>query len=63
MKGESKAIAGGEELASPLEAARQFSVSRSLIYKLIKTKKIPHYRVGSSVRISMAELRAVLRLE
>jgi excisionase family DNA binding protein len=45
------------ELVSPRVAAPRLGVSRSLVYKLCKTGQIPHYRLGSALRVNLAEVR------
>lgn len=42
----------------PLEAAKLLHVGRTQIYRLIKAKEIPSRRVGKSIRIPVAELKA-----
>ena len=44
-------------LMRPTEAARTLGISRSRIYELIRSGVLPSVRVGSSVRIPVAELR------
>lgn len=42
------------------EAAALLSISRSQAYQLIAEKKLPHVRVGESVRVPRAALEAWL---
>jgi excisionase family DNA binding protein len=51
----------GEDMVAPRVAAKKMNVSRSLIYKLVKTGTIRRYLLGSAKRISMDELRRVTR--
>jgi excisionase family DNA binding protein len=45
------------------EASRLLSVSRNHLYKLIKTGRIPAYRLSPRVtRVDLAELRSLLKL-
>jgi excisionase family DNA binding protein len=45
-------------LLKPIEAAEWIGVGRTQIYKLIRAKIIPSCRVGNSIRIPVAALRA-----
>lgn len=38
------------------EAAEIFQVHENTVYNMIRKKKIEHYKVGSQIRISAAEL-------
>lgn len=38
------------------EAAELLRVHENTIYRLVKAKKIEHYKVGAQIRISAAEL-------
>lgn len=38
------------------EAAELFQVHENTIYRLIRAKRIEHYKVGAQIRISAAEL-------
>lgn len=38
------------------QAAELFQVHENTIYKLVRSKKISHYRVGNQIRITAAEL-------
>jgi excisionase family DNA binding protein len=45
-------------LLRPLEAAEAIGVSRSRAYELIGSGQIPSVRIGNSVRVPVAALRA-----
>jgi excisionase family DNA binding protein len=49
-----------QPLISVKQAARQFSVSLSFIYRNIQ-QGLPSYRVGSDIRLDEAECRAHFR--
>lgn len=51
----------GEVLAlKPEQAAQLLQISRSRIYELIRENKVPHVRVGGSIRIPRRALEAWL---
>ena len=51
----------GEVLAlKPEQAAQLLQISRSRIYELIRENKVPHVRVGNSIRIPRRALEAWL---
>jgi excisionase family DNA binding protein len=52
-----------EHLVSPRIAALRLGVSRSLIYKLCRKKQIPHYQLGSALRVNLAEVCKLMRRE
>ena len=45
-----------ERLLKPSEVAEKLSVSRSLVYQLIRTKVIPAVKIRSAVRIKVSDL-------
>lgn len=45
------------------EAADQLAISRSQAYQLIHEQRIPHVRVGNSIRVPRRELEAWLEEE
>jgi excisionase family DNA binding protein len=50
-------------LFSISEASRLLSVSRNHLYKLIKSGRIPAYRISArATRVDLAELRSLLKL-
>lgn len=50
-------------LVSPSDAARLVSLSRSNIYKLIKTGVLPVVRIGGVTRVPVEQLRAWIARE
>lgn len=48
-------------LLRPAEAAEAIGVSRSRTYELIASGELPSVRVGTSVRVPVAELEAWIR--
>jgi excisionase family DNA binding protein len=53
-----KRIAMEKLLLKPKEAAEAVGVGRTLFYRLVKAGLIPSCRVGKSIRIPVAALRA-----
>ena len=47
-------------LISPAEAADRLGVCRATVYKLCARGQVPHLRIGSSVRLSLADVVAAL---
>lgn len=47
-----------ELMLKPIEAAKLLRVGKTQVYRLIKSKEIPSRRVGKSIRIPIAQLRA-----
>ena len=45
-----------ERLLKASEVARILNISRSLVYNLIQTGKIPHIRINQSVRVRQDDL-------
>jgi len=45
-----------EKLLKASEVARILNISRSLVYRLIHTGKIPHIRINQAVRIHQDDL-------
>ena len=45
-------------LLRPVEAAEVIGIGRSKLYELLSTGELPSIRIGSSVRVPVAELRA-----
>jgi excisionase family DNA binding protein len=43
---------------SPSEAARYMSLSRSMVYKLIREGKLPIVRIGGVIRIRVQDIEA-----
>jgi excisionase family DNA binding protein len=39
------------------ELSHIFSISTSMVYKLVEENRIPHYRLGKAVRFSLCEIR------
>lgn len=49
-----------ESLTVP-EVANLLRVSRQTIYNMIRTGKLPHFRVGTKVRFNRADIEAVMK--
>ena len=47
-------------LISPQEAARRLGLCRATIYKLCKRGVLPHIRIGSSLRLALSDVIALL---
>jgi len=47
-------------LISPAEAADRLSVCRATVYKLCARGQVPHLRIGSSLRLRLADVVAAL---
>jgi excisionase family DNA binding protein len=45
-----------ETLLDVAEIAERLGVSKSLIYKMVDTKEIPHYRIGNAIRFDIDEI-------
>ena len=45
-----------ERLLKAFEVARILNISRSLVYRLIHTGKIPHIRINQAVRVHQDDL-------
>lgn len=45
-----------EPLLNPNEAARLLRVSRSTLYELVRSRGLPHVRVGRTLRITRRDL-------
>ena len=45
-------------MLKPREAAEAVGIGRTLLYRLVKAGRIPSCRVGKSIRIPVAALRA-----
>ena len=45
-----------ERLLKASEVARILNISRSLVYSLIQTGKIPHIRINQAVRVHQGDL-------
>ena len=45
-------------MMKPAEVAKLIGVGKTQMYRLIKSKEIPSRRVGNSIRIPVAELKA-----
>lgn len=43
------------------EVAQVLRVSRQTIYNMIRTGKIPHFRVGTKVRFNRADIEAMMK--
>jgi putative molybdopterin biosynthesis protein len=50
-----------ERLLKVSEAAEFLGLGRNTVYILAREGKLPHYRIGDSVRFDRAELRAWLQ--
>lgn len=48
-------------LLDPGEAAEILAVSRFMVYKLVKTRQLGAYRVGTCVRISQDQIQEYLK--
>ena len=48
-------------LTDPSGASKAFGVSKSLIYRLMKTGKIPYYEISSAKRLDLDELKKFFR--
>ncbi len=48
-----------ETTLTVLEVAKYLRVSRQTVYTLIREGKIPHFKVGTKVRIKRADLDAM----
>ena len=44
------------------EAAQLLGISRSKAYELVYKGEIPHIRIGASIRVPLAALRAMAKL-
>ncbi len=51
-----KYIHDSQRLLKAIEVARILNISRSLVYRLIHTGKIPHIRINQSVRVHHDDL-------
>ena len=51
-----KYINESQKLLKVIEVARILNISRSLVYRLIHTGKIPHIRISQAVRIHQNDL-------
>jgi excisionase family DNA binding protein len=49
-----------ERLLKVSEVARILNISRSLVYNLIQTGKIPHIRINQSVRVRQDDLNTFI---
>lgn len=51
------------ELMDPRETADALKISRTTVYKLVRTNAVPCYRTGprGRIRLDLAEVRAALR--
>ena len=49
-----------ERLLKASEVARILNISRSLVYRLIHTGKIPHVRINQSVRVRQDDLNTFI---
>ena len=47
-------------LLTAVEVARYLKLSKSKVYYLISTKRIPHIKIGKNVRVRRADLEAWL---
>jgi excisionase family DNA binding protein len=45
------------------EASQELRISKSLLYTLIRRRKIPAYRLAGLVRLDIDELREIMRRE
>lgn len=45
-------------LLTPKEAAQVIQVGRSTMYRLVGAGKVPHVRIGTSIRVPVEGLRA-----
>lgn len=45
-------------MLKPAEVARLIGVGKTQVYRLIKARELPSRRVGKSIRIPVAELKA-----
>lgn len=43
------------------EVAQVLRVSRQTIYNMIRTGKLPHFRVGTKVRFNRADIEAMMK--
>jgi excisionase family DNA binding protein len=48
----------GSSDAQPSEAAELLGIGRTKVYELIRANQLPHRRVGKSIRVPVAQLRA-----
>lgn len=52
------------KLLTPTQVAEQLSISRSLVYQIVKSGDLPCHRIGKgrgSIRVSEADLREYIR--
>ena len=50
----------GVELLTVREVAKELRASRASVYQMIGRRTLPHYRLGSSIRVSPAQLETFL---
>ena len=56
MREQISTIYENEQLLKASEVARILNISRSLVYRLIHTGKIPHIRINQAVRVHHDDL-------
>lgn len=50
-----------EETLTVPEVSNLLRVSRQTIYNMIRTGKLPHFRVGTKVRFNRADIEALMK--
>lgn len=50
-----------EETLTAPEVANLLRVSRQTIYNMIRTGKLPHFRVGTKVRFNRSDIEALMK--
>ena len=55
------AIEGKTDLLTADETARELRISTDHLYRLVKSKRLPHVRVGRTYRFDLHEVLAALR--
>lgn len=50
-----------EESLTVPEVAKLLRISRQTIYNMIRTGKLPHFRVGNKVRFNRTDIEALMK--
>ena len=51
----------GNETMTVQEVADVFRVSRQTVYVMVRTGKLPHFRIGSKVRFKRSDIEALTK--